>query len=388
LTPIQSPSATSRPAADLFDARTYTDWARAAARLREGDAGPAILFDSTTSEPTAELARVARETFGEPVSDRFVSVFADGNPFARRALAARYGLPEDHFLMTTGATSALRLVMEALVTPGDEVLVERPGFDVLAQRAIAAGAKVRPFVRRAPDFRLDLAELRDALTPSTRAVLITNLHNPSGAWLSPHEITAAARILEAAGVVLVVDEVYVDYAAEAGAPPAARLGPNIVTLSSLTKVFGLFSLKFGWLAAQGELLARIRARAPDGDYGTSKLAHAVAAKVLEQPAPFEAHWRAGLDAARPMVSLFAERMRAAGVLEGEVPPYGCMYFPRIAGVDDTLDLARWLFREHDVLVAPGEYFGAPGHLRIGFGGDEEALARGLLRLETALVGRR
>ena len=72
---------------------------------------------------------------------------------------------------------------------------------------------------------------------------------------------------------------------------------------------------------------------------------------------------------------------------GEVPAFGCMWFPRVTGLEDTLSLARRLYQDHRVLVAPGEYFGAPGHLRIGFGAEAGAIETGLQRLEAGLKSR-
>jgi len=373
---------------DLFEARSYSDWVRGAVRVREAGLDVAMLFDSTISEPTQALIDVVREAFSHEVTSRYVSVFADGNRYAVDALARRYGLSPDQLVTTTGATGALNMALKALVGAGDHVLVERPGFDFLARLARDAGAAVGEVERRAPDFRLDLDHLEAQLTPRTRAVIITNLHNPSGARLSPDEIAAAAGRLAASGVVLVVDEVYADFAADIGAPPAAKLAPNIVTVSSLTKVLGLFALRFGWLAAAPELLEQIKARAPDGDLGVSKLSHAVAAHVLERPDRFEAHWRGALAANRPLVERCAAELRNAGLVEGEVPEHGCMYFPRIVGVDDTVGLARRLFERHGVLVAPGEYFGAPGRLRIGFGAQTAAVRTGLERLQAGLQANR
>ena len=77
-----------------------------------------------------------------------------------------------------------------------------------------------------------------------------------------------------------------------------------------------------------------------------------------------------LAATRPVVERHIEALVADGLLAGDLPPYGCMYFPRVVGVDDTRALAQRLLAEFDVLVAPGEYFGAPGHIRIGFGADD------------------
>lgn len=372
----------------LFDAPSYADWGRAVVRVRESGADVAMLWDSTIAEPTAALMDVVRDAFSPTISSRYVSVFSDGNRYAVEALARRYGLASDQIMTTTGATAALNLVLRALVTPGDQVLVEQPGFDVLARQAVSIGAVVGEVMRPAPDYRIDLNDLAAKLTPRTRAVVITNLHNPSGVQLAPAEIAAIAAVAAKVGAVLIVDEVYADFAAEAGAPPAAGLAPNIITVSSLTKVFGLFALKFGWMAGDPALLARVRAASPDGDIGVSKLSHAVAAHVLETPAPFEAHWQSTLAGTRPVVQRHVDALVADGLLEGDLPPYGCMYFPRVVGVDDTVALARRLLTEFDTLVAPGEYFGAPGHIRIGFGSNAKGLDLGLQRLRTCLTALR
>lgn len=377
--------ASHHPASEgLFDAQSYSDWARGAMRIRAARPDVSLLFDNTIAEPSAELVAVVREAFAGEVTSRYVSVFADGNRFAIEALARRYGLAPGHIVTTTGVTGGLALALKALVPPGDHVLVERPGFDILARLAADAGAQVEAFTRAAPDYRVDLDDLRRRLTPRTRVVMVTNLHNPTGAWLSPAEIRTIAAVADGVGAVLIVDEVYADLAEAEGAPPAAKLGPNILTASSLTKVFGLFALKFGWLTAAPPLLARLRQSAPDGDVGVSKLSHAVAAHVLEHPAPFETHWRGLLAANRPIVRRRVDAMIAAGLVEGDLPPYGCMYFPRIPGVQDSRLLAQRLLDGFDVLVAPGEYFGAPGHIRIGFGADPEAVDRGLTRLQAGL----
>ena len=369
----------------LFDAPSYADWVRGAMRIKQARPDVSILFESTIAEPTEALIDVVREAFSDDVTSRYVSVFADGNRYAIDAVARRYGLASDQIIATTGATGALALVLKALVAKGDHVLVERPGFDLLARLASDAGARVEDVARRGPRHAVDVDDLRSRLTPRTRAVLITNLHNPSGAWLPPDEIAAIAAVAASVGAVLVVDEVYADFAASEGAPPAATLGPNIVTVSSLTKVFGLFALKFGWLAADAALVARLRRAAPDGDMGVSKLAHAVAAHVLERPAPFEAHWRAVLAETRPVAAAHAEALVGDGLLAGEFPAHGCMYFPQVPGAPDTRALARSLLEAFDVLVAPGEYFGAPGHIRIGFGADPAAIDQGLQRLRKGLA---
>ncbi|WP_293473190.1 pyridoxal phosphate-dependent aminotransferase [Phenylobacterium sp.] len=371
-------------ASDLFDAPSYADFVRAAMRIKAARPEVAILFESTTPEPTAQLIGMVRTAFSDELTSRYVSVFADGNRFAIEAVARRYGLAPEQIVATTGATGAINLALKALVAPGDHVLVERPGFDILAKFAADAGARVDTFARTAPGYGVDLPDLRARLTPRTRAVLVTNLHNPSGARLPPEELAAMAAAVGSVGAVLIVDEVYADFATPTPAP-AATLAANILTVSSLTKVFGLFALKFGWMAGDAALIDRIRRAAPDGDMGVSKLSHAVAAHVLEAPAAFEAHWQGVLAKSRPVMERETAALVRDGLLEGDLPPSGCMYFPRVPGAPDTRALARRLLADFDLLVAPGEFFGAPGHIRLGFAADPAAIALGFERLRAGLM---
>ncbi|MBS0334438.1 MAG: pyridoxal phosphate-dependent aminotransferase [Proteobacteria bacterium] len=364
-------------------AESYSRWIRTAMKTAENWSEAAVLFESTMREPTDLLMGVVREAFDGAVTDRYQSVFAEGNRFVVGHVAQRYGVTPDQVIGATGATSALAMVLKALVGPGDDVIVERPRFDLLPRMALDAGATVTDLPRRAPDYRVDPAELERLLRPETRLVILTQLHNPTGAAIDRPTLLALAEVARRAGVPILVDEVYADFMP--GVAYAAALAPELISVGSLTKVQGLFALKCGWVVASPEMTARINAATPQGDYGVSKLAHAVAALVLEDRAVFDAHWRGVLAEARPAVAEHVERMLADGLLEGELPAQGCMYFPRVVGVDDTRALADWLWREHGVVVPAGEFFGQPGHVRIGFGGGATAaLDRGLSRLAAAL----
>lgn len=350
-------------------------------RATAGVEDAAVLFDSTIKEPTELLAAVVREAFGGEVTDRYESVFANGNRFVAAAVAQRYGVEPQNVVGATGATSAMAMAIRAFVSPGDHVIVETPCFDLLPALATAAGAVISYLPRRAPHFDIDPGELTGLMRPNTRLVLLTHLHNPSGAALSPSALTTLAGVLPP-GVRIILDEVYRDFAGVG--PAAATLSPNIITVGSLTKAQGLFALKCGWAIAAPDAVERILAANEQGDHGVSKLSHAVAARVLEDMAPFDAHWRELLAHARPVMERHAASMVGEGLLAGDVPPQGCMYFPQVVGVSDTRTLADWLWRQHHIVVAPGEFFGLPGHVRIGFGGDADRLDHGLGRFAAAL----
>lgn len=343
----------------------------------------AVLFDSTIREPTDLLAGVVRSAFDGGITDRYESVFAEGNRFAVAAVAARYGVPAGQVIGTTGATSAMNLILRALVQPGDDVLIEHPCFDLLPALARDAGATVTDLPRRAPDFAVDPDEIARLIKPNTRLIVLTQLHNPSGAVLDPATLQAIGGVARKAGVPVLVDEAYADFVGEKVS--AVQYGPEFISAGSLSKVQGLFALKCGWAVAAPEIIARIHAANLQGDLGVSKLAHTIAALVLENPAPFEAHWRSVLAEARPVIAAQTAAMVGDGLLAGALPSKGCIYFPKVVGIDDTRALARWLWSEHGVAVAAGEFFGLAGHIRIGFGGGQPAaLERGLTRLAKAL----
>ena len=216
------------------------------------------------------------------------------------------------------------------------------------------------------------------MRPDTRLILLTQVHNPSGAILDAQTLRAIGEIAGEAGARVLIDEVYADFT-DVGS--AVSLSDVFISAGSLTKVQGLFALKCGWAVGSAANIAAIHAANPQGDLGVSKLTHAIGALVLEDMAPFDAHWRGVLAAARPVLCAHAVHM-------GEPPAYGCMYFPQVLGVSDTLGLASWLWAEEKIVVAPGEFFGQPGHVRIGFGGDAAALDEGLGRLHAALLRRR
>lgn len=345
-----------------------------------------LLFESTIQEPDALLAEVVAKAFAGGITDRYESVFGRGNPHLLACLSARYGVPETMLATTTGASNGLAQAMRALLAPGDHVLIETPRFDVLADLARQAGARVSNLARSTPDFDLSPDDMRARIAPDTRVVVISNLHNPSGRWLTDADILALAATAAESGAWLLVDEVYADFARET--PATLARAPNLIRSNSLAKVFGLYALRCGWLIAEPEVIDDIVGANANLEFGVSKLTHAVGALVLEQPAAFETHWRDVLAASRPVVVRHAAALRADGLIRGEPPLHGCIYFPQVVGVGDTRSLAEALWRDDRLVTAPGELFGLPGHMRLGFGLSAEVVDDGLSRLHEALLRRR
>lgn len=365
---------------DILEADSYALWIRRTlARARSAGGGRIVpLFDSSVPEPADLLTDAVARAFAAPVTDRYVSAFSGGNPHVVAHLKRRYGVAADQVLCTTGATAALSMLYRALLRPGQRIAVETPGFDLFGGIAALHGIAADTFQRPAPDFALDLDRLAAAIRPATRMVVVSNLHNPSSAVIPHDQLVALARLADEHDLLVVVDEVYGDYADAATRPcAAASLSPRFVTISSLTKIFGLSSLRCGWIVGDAAVIARVRALADRFEFGVSNLSHAAAALVLDDAAAFTARTHAVLDAARPVAAAAFADWHAQGLIEGTLPRFGCVVFPRLIGVEDTAAFAEWLGERSGVVVAPGEFFGAPGHIRIGFAQPPALLAAGL-----------
>jgi aspartate/methionine/tyrosine aminotransferase len=293
-------------------------------------------------------------------------------------LARTYSVGLGNILPTTGATGALSLLYRAYLSPGDHVLVESPGFDLFEDIAHALRARVDCFERRGERFEIDPEEIERRIQENTRLIVLTNLHNPSGMLTGDDILLGVAEVAERHGIKVVVDEVYGDYA-DPGARPrrAAQLAPSLVSVSSLTKIYGLSTLRCGWIVADPEVLAPVRALNDQFEFGVSKLSHAVAALVMENHETYDGYWQGVMAAARPIMQAYFERWRDDGLVCGQLPEYGCIAFPRLTGIEDTQSFSSWLADRHGVIVVPGELFRARGHVRIGFALPAQELEKAL-----------
>lgn len=365
---------------EVLEEDSYALWIRRTlARARASGGGRIVpLFDSSVPEPADLLTAAVARAFAAPVTDRYVSAFSGGNPHVVAHLKRRYGVASEQVLCTTGATAALSMLYRALLRPGQRIAVETPGFDLFGGIAALHGIATDTFQRPAPSFELDLDRLAAAIRPATRMVVVSNLHNPSSAVIPHDQLVALARFADERDLLVLVDEVYGDYADAATRPcAAASLSPRFITISSLTKIFGLSTLRCGWIVGDAAVVARARALADRFEFGVSNLSHAVAALALDDAPTFQARTHQVLDASRPVAAAAFADWQADGLIEGDLPRFGCVAFPRLVGVDDTAAFAEWLGERSGVVVAPGEYFGAAGHIRIGFAQPPALLASGL-----------
>jgi len=294
----------------------------------------------------------------------------------REAIAARYKVSVDQIVTADGTSMANFLAMAALIAPGDEVLIERPTYELLLGVASFLGAKINRFERNPADaFRLDPAKVAEAMSDRTRLIVITNLHNPSNALAIEEELRAIAAL----GARVLVDEVYLDSAL----PPdrtAARLGPEFVCTNSLTKVYGLSGLRCGWILAEPELAERMWRLNDLFGVNQAHPAERLACIAFE-------HIDKVIGDNPDLLARNRERWNAfAGSrddLESMPARQGITAFPRWHG-GDTERLDALLRERYDAAIVPGRWFEMPERFRVGFALPTPDFEEALNRLGSAL----
>jgi aspartate/methionine/tyrosine aminotransferase len=270
-----------------------------------------------------------------------------------------------------------------LLQPGDDVLVERPGYDPLLGAARLLGARTLRFERLfEQQYAVDPDRVRAALTSKTRLIIVTSPHNPSGAITDKTALIEIGRIAESVGAYVLVDEVYLDASGES-VRPASHLDERFISTSSLTKSYGLASLRSGWALSSPRVAERIR-RARDVIDGTGSVVAERLATLAFQHLPRLARRASELLATNgPIMRDF---LRSRPDLEW-AETQGTVVFPRIRGVDDASRFADRLLTEYETAVVPGRFFEAPAHIRLGFGSETENVRGGLAALGAALDAR-
>jgi aspartate/methionine/tyrosine aminotransferase len=310
-------------------------------------------------------------------------------PALEASIAQRYGVPRERVMVTVGATGGMFLAAAAWFRPGTRVVTDVPSYEPFRELPRFFGADVIEIERRPENgWTMDPAAVGRALERGRGPghVFLANPHNPTGVLLDAPTMTAIAREAERAGGLLVSCDIYMEYVPSSARPPwAFACAPNAVTIGSLTKAYGLGALRVGWIVL-GEGLAAERTKLVDCAYlsyvdpptASLRSGSAAMAKLGELIEPVRAVERES----RP---IWARWLATTEGIECVVPEHGIIAFPRVVGVDDTLALCDHLATQHGVDVVPGEFFGKPGHVRIGCGVPAAKLKEGLARIERGIA---
>jgi N-succinyldiaminopimelate aminotransferase len=310
----------------------------------------------------------------------------------RQAIAAHqkrfYGFdldPDTQVLVTAGATEGIAAALIALMEPGDEAIAFEPYYDSYAASVAMAGGTRVPVTLRPPDFRPDLDELRAAVSPRTRLILLNSPHNPTGVVFTPGELASIAEIACEHDLLVVSDEVYEHMVFEGTHLPIASLpgmSDRTVTIGSAGKTFSFTGWKVGWVTGSPDVVTAVRTVKQFLTYVSSGPFQYAVAQALALP---DGYYASVADDLRVKRDLFCDGLAGAGF---EVYRPAGTYFVttdvRPLGYTSGMDFCRELPGKAGVVAIPSSVFydseTGGSQVRFAFCKRQEVLAEALARL--------
>jgi hypothetical protein len=298
-----------------------------------------------------------------------------------QAIADKSETKYENVVLSFGTSMANHLAIAAIIETGDEVLIERPTYELLVSAAEYLGANVKFFERRHENnFYIDPQEIENKITDKTKLIIITNLHNPSSVYTDEATLKEIGNIAAKISARVLVDEVYLDTMFEDAPRSSFHLGENFVATNSLTKAYGLSGLRCGWILADKNLASRMNLLNDLFSASYVHVAERLSLIALQNLKLFRDRAKNLLDTNRPLLNSFFD---SCDYLEIVRPEYGTTAFPRLlnSNPEKFFSLLR---DKYETSVVPGRFFYAEDHFRIGITCDTEMLKGGLERLSATL----
>jgi aspartate aminotransferase len=323
----------------------------------------------------------------------------------RRAIAAelarvhRVDLTADQVLVSTGAKHSLYNVFQALLDPGDEVIIPAPYWVSYPDMVLLAGGKPVILPTRAEDrWAPDPALFAKALTDRTRAVVINTPSNPTGGVYSAETLRAIGEACAERGILLVSDDIYrslvygsASYTSIASLSPA--IGRHTVLVDGVSKTYAMTGWRIGYAAGPAPLIRAMGVIQSQSTSNPTHVAQVAALAALTGPQECVEEMRLVFDQRRlEMVA----RLRAIPGVSIDSPDGAFYCFPDVSSyvgrrtpsgqvIADDVQLCNYLVEEARVAVVPGSGFGAPGFVRLSYACSMEDIRRGLDRLGEGLT---
>ncbi len=302
----------------------------------------------------------------------------------RSFIASIYpGATADHVEVTNGGSEANYVLLTRLLQPGDDVVFMTPNYLQMRGIVRALGANVREWQLReqhdgsTPRWIADVDALRALVTERTRAILLSNPNNPTGARLDDETLDAVCRVAASVGAWVVGDEIYRGAEREQDDTPSVwgRYERAIVT-SGLSKAYGLPGLRIGWVVAPPDIVADLWGIHDYTTIAPGALNDRLARMALEpaRRATLLARTRGIIRANYPVLKRWIEQRDG---LTHAAPDAGAIAFVKYSHPISSTTLTTRLRDEAGVLIVPGDHFEMDGYVRIGFGTDPTYLSRAL-----------
>lgn len=311
-----------------------------------------------------------------------------GGTAIRRSIAERFaGGDAERVMVTNGSTEAIYIVMQALLSPGDEVIITDPYYHSYQSVAQTIGCTIKKWeLRFEDDFVPALGDLENLLSERTRMVLVNFPHNPTGASLDRAAQRRLIDLVAARNAYLMWDAAFSDLIyGEENLLDFNALYDRAITVHTFSKAYGLPGMRVGWCIAAPQVFEQcVRIR----DFTVlfmSPLLELIAQRVIDNADRFIAP---RLEQARRNFAYLDDWLgRHAGRIEWTAPQGGVTVFAKIVAAPDSESFCSGLIESKNVLLTPGTCFGRSEFVRIGFGGSSANFETGLARLGAHLSER-
>lgn len=319
---------------------------------------------------------------------------AAGIPALRDALAEKYrndngiaGVTSQQIVVSPGGKYSCMLAIQAVVSPGDEVIIPAPYWVSYPEMVkLAGGVPKVIFAGMEADFKISPDQLRAAISDKTRLVILNSPSNPTGAIYSREEMAALVEIALAAGIYIMSDEIY-EYLLYDGvqhvspASFSSEAAASVITVAGFSKTFSMTGWRLGTLMAPAPIAKAVASLQSQTTSNATTFAQFGALAAMQQ-------WDASMAAVQTMLKSFDRRRLR--LLEGLqsisgiqcARAQGAFYlFPKLGDFGmSSMDFSAQLLEEEKVAVVPGEGFGAPGYMRLSYATSDDVIEKGLERL--------
>ncbi len=311
-----------------------------------------------------------------------------GKPELRELIASEYqGITAQDILLTPGAAPALFIVATSLLDTKDHLIVVRPNYATNIETPRAIGCEI-DFIDLDFDngFQMDIAYVQALIKPNTKYISITTPHNPTGTTIPENTLLQLIKLAEANNCYLLVDETYRDLTPQNQLPLAATLSPNVISVSSVSKAFGLPGIRIGWLITTNKQLQEVFLAAKEQIFlCNSVVDEEIAYQFLKKKDSFLPQIQQKIKENGEIVKNW---MKNHPHLEWIEPKGGVVCFPRIKD-EVKIDFEKFynsLYHSHKTLVGPGHWFEMDKrYMRIGYGWPStESLKQGLSNISKAI----
>ena len=373
------------------------------ARVAELRAAGKDIIGLGAGEPDFDTPDHIKKAAIKAIKDGFTRYTAvDGMPSLKQAIIAKFkqdnGLDytPEQILVSCGGKQSFYNLAQALLNPGDEVIIPAPYW--VSYPDMVRLADGEPVIIRAgveTNFKITPEQLDAAITPKTRIFVINSPSNPTGVAYSKAELAALGEVLKHCPQVLIATDDMYEHILWSEEPfsnilnACPELYERTIVLNGVSKVYAMTGWRIGYAGGPADLIKAMKKVQSQSTSNPASISQVAAQEALE----------GDQSCIQPMIKAFKERhdyvVSALNKIDGVtcLPADGTFYvFPhvqevidRLDGVNDDVELAEHLLDEAGVALVPGSAFGAPGYVRISFATSMEILNDALTRLANALT---